>query len=282
MLFVAGLIYNGLKSDGVNLSNWVITSPLSIYAFLVLFIHGLALVLKSARAWALFSLGLSVAWSIALRLFAQGCPGGAMSAECNPSWPVDHGLMGVHMQSNGATGYDPVGFVALVGALVNVAIGVTLAHITAENRTKPARLLVRASGWTAAVLVAGFLLEWVIPSSKAIWTPPYSLLAGSIGLVLFVAAIAVFDFSPMRRARTIATPLVALGRNSLLVYFGSHLLMAMLNRSPSSVEGRSMAIAVAERADLLGNPQISLVLAMLAFWWVLSIVMHWFKIYVRA
>jgi hypothetical protein len=73
-------------------------------------------------------------------------------------------------------------------------------------------------------------------------------------------------------------PLVALGRNSLLVYFGSHLLLHVLETSGGEV---TWADTVVERVDVLGNAELSYMLFMLLLWVVLTGVLHRFRIYLR-
>ena len=70
------------------------------------------------------------------------------------------------------------------------------------------------------------------------------------------------------------------GRNSLLVYFGSHVLMSLLRRpfgeAPSVVERYSAAMTSPVEAQIVWS------LALLAFWVVVAALLHWRRIYVRA
>ena len=76
----------------------------------------------------------------------------------------------------------------------------------------------------------------------------------------------------------IAWPFIGLGRNSLLVYFGSHLLvMVMLQHGGKEL----WAAQLAPRVDVFGQPQVSFLLAMLVFWIATASLLHRLTIYLR-
>ena len=78
---------------------------------------------------------------------------------------------------------------------------------------------------------------------KRLWTPSFARVAGALGRAIFLVAFAVSDVALQRTLSRstqdrVGWPLVALSRNSLLLYFGSHLVSAMLLRvgDPSVTE----------------------------------------------
>jgi hypothetical protein len=74
-------------------------------------------------------------------------------------------------------------------------------------------------------------------------------------------------------------PLLALGRNSLLVYFGSHILTSLLDHeSPSGVPYSQL---IADAVTIVGPPQLTWTLLLLAFWIGLAMLLHRHRIYLR-
>jgi len=171
----------------------------------------------------------------------------------------------------------------------------------------------------AAVLAGGALVAslWV-PAVKRLWTAPFGL-AVAAGVVLVVAvvhllidaprverrraagtaALRVRSGGPRHRAhrRRSATPsaaagaralreaFVALGRNSLLVYVGSEVLAAVLLLRPLRADPAaepSLAESAADRLAWLVSPQVGFSAVLLLGWWVLALVLHRRRWYLRA
>lgn len=174
----------------------------------------------------------------------------------------------------------------------------------------------------AGVLAGGALVAslWV-PTVKRLWTAPFGL-AVAAGVVLLVAVVHLAVDAPWldrRRAagtaappgrlggprhradrprpgapavpaaaavvRVVREPLVALGRNSLLVYVGSEVLAAVLLLRPLRADPAlepSHAQSLAERLAWLGGPQVGFSAALLVGWWVLALLLHRRRWYLRA
>ena len=116
---------------------------------------------------------------------------------------------------------------------------------------------------------------------KRLWTTPFALGVGAVGIVILAVGMLVLDQPAGPRWQAIwarlAWPQVAMGRNSLLVYFGSHLLMlVLLTRGDPP-----WAFEVAETVDFLGHPRASLVILMLLAWGGLAALLHRWRIYLR-
>lgn len=86
-------------------------------------------------------------------------------------------------------------------------------------------------------------------------------------------------------ARATLYPLIALGRNSLLVYFGSHALMTTLVYLPRDTVGVPGAASYAQRLAHSGpaaiDPALWLVVIAVAAWTTLACVLHARRIYLR-
>jgi predicted acyltransferase len=122
-----------------------------------------------------------------------------------------------------------------------------------------------------------------MPIMKRLWTPPFALLiASGVAACLFLLHLLLDvsrDPAKARRLR-VTYPLQAMGKNSLLVYFGSHALNAILGMFPSpgnSIMGRFIG--------LFGggwSAEIGVTVFMIAAWMGLAVLLHRHRIYLRA
>lgn len=283
VLLVVGVVYTALYSGNTQLSTLRLTGVLQLYAGLVLIAALLHLLVRSARGWAVITVVTAVLGAAVFWWFEGRCPGGVLAPTCNPSGVLDGAIFGEHMYAQGRRRHDPEGLVALCGAFVTAAAGTTAGHIAIAARTGSARVgLVRLSAWAIGCALLGLALTQVVEPFKRLWTPSFALLAAALGILIFTLVYAVVDVW-LGRVRGVADhplawPLVALGRNSLLVYFGSHLASALLMRVGGET---SWAQRVGKALGWLGGPQIAFMLLSLAVWWAVAMVLHRRRIYVR-
>jgi heparan-alpha-glucosaminide N-acetyltransferase len=282
LLLVIGLAYTAVMTETSDLAQLRFTGPLQVYAVLVLVIGALHAVLRGPLAWAVATAWVAAAHTFVLAAWQGGCPDGELARTCNPSRVVDVAVLGLsHVYNQGVPGHDPEGLVATAGALVTAMVGTTAGHIALAHRGSwraPAWL----GGW--AVVAAG--LAWTaspfVPAMKRLWTSPFGLGVAALGIAVFALGIAVMDLrtaKPWERLRRPLTwPLVALGRNSLLVYFGSHLLLHVLDSNGGKV---TWGEQLARRVDVIGNRELSYMAFMLLLWVTLTGVLHWRRIYLR-
>jgi predicted acyltransferase len=185
------------------------------------------------------------------------------------------------MYASGAAGHDPEGLVGFLGALLTACVGTTAGHVALSARgTRRGPLLL--VGWAAAVAVAGLVAIQLLPVMKRLWTTPFALGVAALGVVLLAVGMALLDLPARDRwaqvRERLAWPQVAMGRNSLLVYFGSHLLvLVLLDRGGEP----SWAHEAARAVDVVGHPRASFVLAMLVTWGGLAVLLHRRRIYLR-
>lgn len=215
VLAAAGLAYTAIAHGGVGLSTFRLTGPLQVYAVLVLVVALLHTVLRTARGWAVVTFVTAAGLSAFLVAWAASRRGSTLTPECNPSRVLDGALLGAHMYAGGERGRDPEGVVAMAGVFVTAAAGVTAGHLLLRYRSAW-RLVV----WAVAIAAGGLALATLLEPMKRLWTPPFALLTGALGVA--IVAFVVFDRSATGRwdrlRARVASPLVALGRNSLLVY----------------------------------------------------------------
>lgn len=285
VLAVAGVIYSAVTTLQFELSTLRLTGVLQLYAVLILVSAALHKVTRTARGWAVITLATAALGTLAFLWFQSRCVGGVMSPTCNPSLTIDGRIFGVHMYRQGQLGHDPEGLVAICGAFLTAAAGTTAGHLALDARTGSRRVgLTRIAIWTVACAILGSGMALLVEPFKRLWTPGFALLAGALGLALFLVAFAIFDVYLERKLGKTAQdrigwPLVALGRNSLIVYFGFHLLGPLLIRGGGDP---SYAERIGDALSWLGGQRVAFVIFHLALWWGLAALLHRRKIYIRA
>ncbi|MBH0130549.1 heparan-alpha-glucosaminide N-acetyltransferase domain-containing protein [Salinibacterium sp. NK8237] len=290
VLLALGLGYNAVVDATTSLSELRFTGVLQLYAVVIMVMAVLHLVTRSWRGWAVLTILLAVAHTALLSLFARSCVATLLTPECNPSGPLDSLLFGAsHIYTNGVAGHDPEGIIAIMGALVSTAAGATLGHLILHFRTSeatsstripittvPIALAITALLGLAAALWLGsdLLAGGPVPPMKRLWTAPFALsIAAIAALLLWLGQLALpsSKFRTERQSR-VWMPWVALGRNSLLAYFGSHLLMALLNRPLSN--GTSITGAFASMFPSALLAQLVWTTVWVGLWVVLAVVLH--------
>ncbi|MCS5713217.1 heparan-alpha-glucosaminide N-acetyltransferase domain-containing protein [Herbiconiux sp. CPCC 205716] len=201
----------------------------------------------------------------------------------------------------GATAARPSGVTAARPSGVTAArpSDVTAAPASGVAVERPAGVFVeRPAGVTAAViplvavaaafLAAAVALTWAptligaqpVPMMKRLWTSPFALtLASATTIALLLGHLLVDRPATGRVLRGVTYPLLALGRNSLLVYFGSHVLMSVLNRPLP--DGPSPGQIIASTVAVAGHVQLSYTAVLLLFWVLLTSLLHRHRLYLR-
>ncbi|GAA2249688.1 heparan-alpha-glucosaminide N-acetyltransferase domain-containing protein [Herbiconiux moechotypicola] len=299
VLVLAGLLYNAIAMNSWSLGDWWLTGVLQLYAGVVAVLALLHLVTRRWWGWAIVTVVLGAADATLQGVWATGCAGGVLSPECNPSGAIDPFVFGVaHVYHQGAFGHDPVGLVALLGALVSASAGATAGHLMLWLRERRDARGGRVAGPVAdlpsllGAACAMALLGWVLVTApeavwsvhplvmKRLWTPPFALwVAAGTVVALGVAHVIVDRPRLSAPLRALVWPLEALGRNSLLVYFGSHALMSVLTRPLEG--GGTAAVRLAEIVAVTGDPQLGLSILMLGFWLAVACVFRWRGWYLR-
>ncbi|GAB7192604.1 hypothetical protein NUM3379_33130 [Kineococcus sp. NUM-3379] len=312
VLLAAGLLYNAVTTSGPDPrawdpATWRVTGVLQLYAGLVVLVSLGHLLTRTWRGWALLAALAAAAHTALLSGWARGCPGGVLTRGCNPSGAVDPVLFGAaHVYGGGAAGHDPEGVVALLGAFVSAAAGAAVGHLLLSVRERASGTVrKRAAGPAAAAgpvlalavaLAAAGLLAAVlppllgggpVPAMKRLWTAPFALPVAAAVAVALLAGHLLLDRERTSRAlRAASWPLLALGRNSLLVYFGSHVVTALLLRRPEGADGGAgRGPAPVERAAaavaVAGHPQVTWTVLAVVAWTALACLLHTRRLYLR-
>jgi predicted acyltransferase len=294
VLFAVGLLYNAVTGWTVDLGTWRVPGVLQLYAAVVVVLGLLHLLTRTWVGWAVITLSLATAHTVVLTTTAVHCPSGILTRECNPSGVLDPLLLGAsHVYQQGAAGHDPEGIVAILGALVSASAGTTAAHLLLAVRSRdggrgvgvavmPLAALAAALGGAAwlAVQVPAWVTGTPMLVMKRLWTAPFGLgVAAGTAIALLVIHLVLDRADAGPAVNRGSYPLRALGRNSLLVYFGSHVVMSLLVRSfgdmPSVLERLWPALGVT------GHPQLTWSVLLVIAWTALAVVLHRRKIYLR-
>jgi predicted acyltransferase len=163
--------------------------------------------------------GLLLAWD------APGCGRACFDSANSLPAVVDRAVFGVaHLWPWGRTGdvvtYDPEGLVATLGALVNVLFGVTASVLLMRSHRRATLTALAIAG--AACLLAGFLLDPLVPVVKKLWTPSFALLSSGFTLLALLALMRLVP--PGREAPAWTHPILAFGTNATLAFVGITLI----------------------------------------------------------
>ena len=283
VLFGVGLLYNAVVTETFNPLELRIAGPLQVYAVLVLVVALLHLVLRGIRPWAVATVALATVWTAVSWAYNSQCPTGQPTRSCNLSAAIDLRLIPAeHLYRQGALGHDPEGLAAIVGALITMMVGVTAGKILLA-RTSPRVTLDRLVAWLIGVALLGILAAQFVAPFKRIWTPSFALLTSTIGLTMLIIGYALHDrpappWWEMRR-EALAQPLVAMGRNALLLYFGSHIViheLYVVGDPPLAVRVRDLDL------PMVGDTRILFAFLFVFGFYALAWVLHRRRIYIHA
>lgn len=164
-LIIYGLIFNMIVDWKVDLSTIRITGVLQLYGVLGLLAVIISTLVKSWRLLIPVVAFILLIHGYILFSFSQSCTGGLLQPDCNPSGIIDVAVFGAeHLYHQGTMGYDPEGFMTVIGALSNVLLGMIAGRILLEKRDKGAWKELILFG--AAVLLLSYAASNFLPFNK--------------------------------------------------------------------------------------------------------------------
>lgn len=163
-------------------------------------------------------------WALLALVPPPGGVAGDLTAEGNLGAWLDRLVFGTHTWK---PQWDPEGLLSSLPAVGSTLIGVAAGLWIAERRPAAA-----ASGLILAGVAATIVGQaWAIalPINKSLWTSSYALFTGGLGMIALAWLHASLDDG--RASATLVRwtePLVAFGRNALLLFAGSGLVGRVL------------------------------------------------------
>ncbi|MCT8137651.1 DUF1624 domain-containing protein [Anaerobacillus sp. CMMVII] len=286
ILFAIGLVYNGLVNWSIDLTTWRITGVLQLYAIVGLVV---VILIWINRSW-IFAVSVSLfvlfSYSALLSIISASCTGGALVPDCYSLVKIDLLIFSEnHLWQQGRRGYDPEGIMTMFSAISNVLFGYAAGRILVIKRETGATKYLAFLAIGIASLVP--ILLTFSPIIKRIWTPAYAASTAAITIFLFALIYFLVDqlFRESHKRFIGVSVLEALGRNSLIIYFGRGLIsrvLAAINVPFITEEVRVSDYLVALFTHFSSHPKIIYAIFISCCWILLAILLHRKKIYVRA
>lgn len=164
---------------------------------------------------------LGIYWAA---LYIFGDDGAALTMEGNAVGKLDLFLFGQGHLYKRDIPFDPEGLLSTLPSIVNVLAGyVAGVYIRSQQKNTQTtnRLLVVGVVLTIASLLTGF----VIPISKKLWTPSFTLLTCGLDVIMLALLVLVIEIKGWRRGTYFFN---VFGKNPLFIYLLSELLHTVL------------------------------------------------------
>lgn len=154
-----------------------------------------------------------------------GGTAGDLTAIGNIGAWIDRGVFGGHLWRGG--GWDPEGLASTLPAVGTTLLGV-LAGWWIRDAPSPRRMARGLLIWSLAGVVAGLLLSPWLPINKSLWTSSYALFTAGLAAATLAISYWICDLRDDGWTRAATEPLVALGRNAILLFVVSGLVAKTL------------------------------------------------------
>lgn len=119
--------------------------------------------------------------------------------EGNIAARVDMALLGAsHMYRIDGLPFDPEGFVSTIPCIAHVLLGVWAVQLIDTNQGHAVRIQ-RLFIFGTVCLFAGFLLDYLFPINKTLWSSSYVLVTCGLASLLFALLIWIIDMNGRRR-----------------------------------------------------------------------------------
>jgi predicted acyltransferase len=168
---------------------------------------------------------LSLYWVLLMAVpFPGGIPGD-LSPEGNIGAWFDRALLGGHLWRGGQ--WDPEGVLSTMPAIATTLLGVMAGWFMAES-TSPRAIVRNLLAWGLFGVVLGLVASIWLPINKNLWTSSYVLFTAGLASAMLAVCYWLCDARGSRLTTTLTEPLVALGRNAILLFVLSGLLAKTL------------------------------------------------------
>lgn len=227
ILFALGLLLNFFPFYTVVLERVRLPGVLQRIAVVYL-CAAVAYLYLSPRARVGLSVGLLAGYTALMKLVpVPGFGAGDLSPQGNLAFWLDHVILGSHTWRGSPGPGDPEGILSTLPAIVTALLGITCGELLRADtpaRLRLRHLLLRGSVVTAA----GLLLHPFFPLNKNLWSPSYTLFTAGLAMTFLAFTYFLIDLRPAGWAHVVARPFAIFGRNSILAFVGSGLLVKTL------------------------------------------------------
>jgi predicted acyltransferase len=155
---------------------------------------------------------------------------GDLSAEGNLGAWIDRTLLRGHLSQRD---WDPEGILSTLPAIATTLLGMMAGRWARDATTSPRRLVQGLALWGLGGMLAGLAWHLVFPINKYLWTSSYVLFTGGVAAASLAACSWWADVSPSPMRRRLSEPLMALGRNAILLFVLSELIAKTLIYVPA-------------------------------------------------
>lgn len=279
VIFGLGLALNGFPE--YDLQTLRIPGVLQRIAVCYLF-ASLLFLICGPRLLTAMTVLLLVGYSAAMALVpVPGIGTGDLSREGNLAAYLDRLLLAGHIYK---TDYDPEGILSTLPALATALIGVLAGRWLRSGRSSyEINAGILASG--VLLVLTGYFLSAGIPVNKALWTAPFVLLTGGLGLLGFGLFYWLIDLQAYRKW---SVPLLVFGVNPIAAYVLSGLgarFLGMIKVSGPEGDAISLKAWLVERLLSLGiDPMNASLLFSLGFvltWLLIMSLFYRYRIIIR-
>jgi predicted acyltransferase len=249
LIFLIGLLLNAapfVRWDTQGELVWRSWETLRIMGVL----QRIALCFGAAAAivWLLGSRGALLATAALLLGYGAAClvlgaPGDGYSLQGWFGTALDRALLGEsHLYKGEGVPFDPEGLASTAPAIAQVLLGWWVGRWFVGERVD-ASLVVRLFMAAAALLVLGYVWQWVLPLNKKIWTPSYVLVTSGMAMALLAVCVQLIEVRARpAELRGWVRFFEVFGKNALFVFVLSGLLprVLALARWPDGMDAQGL------------------------------------------
>lgn len=239
---------------------------------------------RARTRWILLaaSIILFIQASILLWVSAPGVPAGSLDMSNNiAGWIDTHVFTTSHLLEKNFS-FDPEGLMAVINGTAMVIIGLACGRTLRLHRDWRGVQLLLAGGILA--LTFGLILSPVLPIIKQLWTSSFILVNAGLAAIILGLLYALMDILKRGKILNVGIPF---GRNALILYILSDILGILIFVAPSILPGGGvvdvddtvMPILFLYFGPMWGTVIFGLIIV--AFWWVVALILHWNRIYIK-
>lgn len=265
LLFVFGLLYNGLLKNGF--SEIRVLSVLSQIGIAYFFAALIVINTKTVKARIFWLFGIWAFIAVLQHLvpvpgFGAGnfTPEGSINA-----WIDQHFLPGRLIYDT----YDPEGILCVVSAITVTLMGTFAGVLLRDKKVVPQRKTVILLIAGASLIIAALALSSVYPIIKKIWTVSFDMLTAGISSVLLAIFYFIID---VKKWNNWVLFFKVIGLNSITIYLGGRIIDF----------GYASRFFFGSFAGLLGNfGEVLIVVGMITAEWLFLYYLYKNKIFLR-